>query len=176
MTETEGTERRVRSTGASEADEDPVLAAVAAELADRDADDGERGGDDGERGFASDDAPFDLGIPAPRAIDLRKLWKLAGKKPEPEIAAALGPNIPVLLSHSVTAFPTQPRPPRVWAIRYAASIFGVSATVQDWQPRTDILDARDRRFGSRPRDHRRRASSRFPSRRRRRCPRSRGSR
>ena len=38
---------------------------------------------DAVRGDA-EDAPFDLGMPAPRAIDLRKLWKLAGKEPDPQ--------------------------------------------------------------------------------------------
>ena len=47
-----------------------------------------RGGDEATRGLPSN-APFSLAIPAPRAIDLRRLWKIAQKDPDPMIVAGL---------------------------------------------------------------------------------------
>ena len=99
--------------------------------------------DDGlepERGD-SNDAPFNVGLPAPRAIDLRKLWKLAGKTPDPTIAAALGARIPILLSHGVTALPRPGRKPaRVWGLGYKVEMFDVAADTVDVQPATELLD------------------------------------
>lgn len=96
-------------------------------------------GDD-ERGD-QDDAPFNLGIPAPRAIDLRKLWKLAGKEADPMITAALGARIPVLLSHAVTALPRPGRKPaRVWGLGYKVEMYDVDANTVDVQPATELLD------------------------------------
>jgi hypothetical protein len=128
-------ERRISATGGPEPIEDDVIATLAAALED---DDEERGGAE------SRDAPFDLSIPEPRAMDLRELWKLARKKPDPQILAALGPNVPILFSHSVTAFPVGAgRPPRVWGIRYGSSLFGVDARTVSLQPTTELLDVLD---------------------------------
>lgn len=126
-------ERRVRAVGGPEDTTDPTIEALAAEL---------EPDDDEERGGAqSDVAPFDLGIPRPRAMDLRKLWKLGGRKPDDAILAALGPNRPILLAHAVTAFPVAAgRPPRVWGIRYRSSVFGTDADTVDLQPTTELLD------------------------------------
>jgi hypothetical protein len=127
--------RRLTAVSASRASDDPTLAAMSAALAadgDRDAD--RDGGGDLHA------APFDLGVPAPRAVDLRALWKLAGKDADPMILATLGPRTPILLSHAVTAFPAPGRPPRVWGIRYASSLFGVDATTVDLAPTSEQLD------------------------------------
>jgi hypothetical protein len=124
-------ERRLTAIGGPSAMEDDVISSLAAAL-----DDG-----DEERGGTQDKAaPFDLGIPEPRAMDLRRLWKLAGKQPDPQILAALGPDVPVLLSHSVTAFPVGSGTPRVWGIRYGSSLFGVDARTVSLQPTTELLD------------------------------------
>lgn len=98
------------------------------------------GDEDEDRGDPKD-APFNLGMPAPRAIDLRKLWKLAGKEPDPMITAALGARIPVLLSHGVTALPRPGRKPaRVWGLGYKVELFDVAANTVDVQPGTDLLE------------------------------------
>jgi hypothetical protein len=113
--------------------EDDVLAAMAAELTPDDAFDGVRGD--------SNDAPFNVGLPAPRAIDLRRLWKLAGKTPDPMITAALGSRVPILLSHGVTALPRAGRKPaRVWGLGYKVEMFDVAADTVDLQPATELLD------------------------------------
>jgi hypothetical protein len=125
-------ERRISATGGPEPVVDEVIATLSAGLDDEDE---ERGGEE------SNEAPFDLSIPEPRALDLRELWKLARKKPDPQILAALGPNVPILFSHSVTAFPAGAgRPPRVWGIRYESSLFGVDARTVSLQPVTELLD------------------------------------
>jgi hypothetical protein len=88
-----------------------------------------------------DDAPFDLGMPAPRAIDLRKLWKLSGKTPDPMITASLGAHVPVLLSHGVTAMPRAGRKPaRVWGLGYKVEMYDVAADTVDIQPSTELLE------------------------------------
>jgi hypothetical protein len=126
-------QQRLTATGPAENVDDPTIEALAAEL--EPDEDEERGG--GEAAAA----PFDLGIPRPRAIDLRKLWKLSGQTPDKAILAALGPNRPILLAHAVTAFPVGAgRPPRVWGIRYRSSVFGVDADTVDLQPNTELLD------------------------------------
>jgi hypothetical protein len=99
-----------------------------------------RGGGDATRGLPSN-APFSLAIPAPRAIDLRRLWKLAKKEPDPMIVAGLGKKIPVLLSHGVTAQPTPGRKPaKVWGMGYKVELFDVQADTVDLQPSTELLD------------------------------------
>jgi len=126
-------ERRVSAITGPEATTDPTIEALAAGL--EPDDDEERGGQESDR------SPFDLGIPRPRAIDLRRLWKLSGKKPDDAVLAALGPNRPILLAHAVTAFPTGAgRLPRVWGIRYKSSVFGTEADTVDLQPTTELLD------------------------------------
>ena len=124
-------ERRLSAAGGPAPVEDDTIQSLAEEIEE----DEERGGSE------SDAAPFDLGIPEPRAIDLRKVWKLAGQKPDAQILAALGPNVPVLLSHSITAFPVGAgKPPRVWGIRYGSQLFGIDARTVSVQPTTELLD------------------------------------
>jgi hypothetical protein len=97
--------------------------------------------EDTERGGAPMPAPFDIGLPRPRAIDLIELWRLTGNKPDPEILAGLGPNVPVLLSHGITAFPAMGRKPaRVWGLGYDCSVFDVEADTVGVTPATDMLD------------------------------------
>ena len=124
-------ERRLSAAGGPAPVDDDTIQSLAEEIEE----DEERGGSE------SDAAPFDLGIPEPRAIDLRKVWKLAGQKPDAQILAALGPNVPVLLSHSITAFPVGAgKPPRVWGIRYGSQLFGIDARTVSVQPTTELLD------------------------------------
>jgi hypothetical protein len=126
-------ERRLTAVGGPQ----DVTDAVIAELAEAAPEEVER-----DRGAPqSDEAPFDLGLPEPRAMDLRRLWKLAGQQPDPQILAALGPKVPILLSHSVTAFPAGGgQPPRVWGIRYMSRLTGVDSRTVAVQPTTELLD------------------------------------
>jgi hypothetical protein len=119
--------------------EDDVLQEMAAEAA-REAGPVRRGGEDATRGVPSN-APFSLSIPAPRAIDLRRLWKLAKKDPDPMIVAGFGKKFPVLLSHGVTAQPAPGRKPaKVWGMGYKVELFDVQADTVDLQPSTELLD------------------------------------
>jgi hypothetical protein len=96
--------------------------------------------DEAERA-AGDDPPFTLGIPEPRALDLRKVWKAAGRKPDPEILATLGSRVPILLSHRLTAFPRPGRSPaRIWGLGYETSIPGSGARTVDVAPTTELLE------------------------------------
>jgi hypothetical protein len=131
--------RTLEATGKPQDVEDDVLQAMAAEAA-QEAGPVRRGGGDGTRGVPSN-APFNLLIPAPRAIDLRRLWKLAQKDPDPMIVAALGKKVPVLLSHGVTPQPLPGRKPaRVWGMGYKVELFDVKADTVDIQPSTELLD------------------------------------
>jgi hypothetical protein len=97
--------------------------------------------DDTERGGAPQPAPFEIGLPRPRAIDLRELWRLTKTNADPAILAALGPNVPILLSHGMTAFPVAGRKPaRVWGMGYDSSVFDVAADTVALVPATDMLD------------------------------------
>ncbi len=65
------------------------------------------------------DSPFDLRVNRPRAIDLRKFWALTNNPVPPEIEAALGPNIPILINHVITPFASGGmRPKKVWGLGY----------------------------------------------------------
>lgn len=128
----------IEPLGPPEPVEDPVLAELvsglpASAFEEEEADEAERA--------AGDDSPFRLGIPEPRAIDLRTLWKQAGREPDPEIVAALGPRVPILLSHRLTAFPRAGRKPaRIWGMGYETSIPGSNARTVDVAPTTELLD------------------------------------
>jgi len=63
------------------------------------------------------DAPFDLRVARPRAVDLRALWAKENRPEPAELAAALGPKRPILLTHVVTPFPRDgDAPARVWSL------------------------------------------------------------
>jgi len=97
--------------------------------------------DETERGDAPQPTPFRIGLPRPRAIDLIALWRLSKKKPDPLVRAALGPKMPILLSHGITAFPAPARKPaRVWGLGYDCSIFDVEADTVAVAPSTELLD------------------------------------
>jgi len=66
---------------------------------------------------------YDLEITKPRAVDLRKLWALAGKPAPADIQAALGPSVPILLYHGLTPFPRPGQSPGgVWGIGYQVQL------------------------------------------------------
>jgi hypothetical protein len=82
---------------------------------------GPMGASDGE----VQEEPFDLEVVKPRALDLRKLWKLAGKAVPPDVAAALGRKVPVLLYQGMTAFHKPGRrPAEVWGMGYEVRTAG----------------------------------------------------
>ncbi len=70
------------------------------------------------RGFG--EGPFDLRVILPRALDLTRVWKAAGKPVPTELDAILGgAKIPVLLNHGLTPFPHDGTLPRgVWGLGY----------------------------------------------------------
>ncbi len=72
--------------------------------------------------------PFDLEVPPPYAVDLRRLCDLTRTKVPPEVEAKLGPNTPVLLYHRMTPF-ARPgeKAPRVWGMGYTVRLKGLPA-------------------------------------------------
>ncbi len=79
-------------------------------------------GDDGQAEDPLESA-YVLAPVAPYAIDLRRLVDLAGGEVPPAVAAVLGPNIPVLLCHTITAFaPPGRKPAPVWGMGYSVTI------------------------------------------------------
>jgi hypothetical protein len=131
--------RTLEAKGQPQDVEDDVLQEMAADAA-KAAGPVRRGGGDATRGLPST-APFNLSIPAPRAIDLRRLWKLAKKDADPMIVAGFGHKVPVLLSHGVTAQPAPGRKPaKVWGMGYKVELFDVQADTVDVQPSTELLD------------------------------------
>jgi hypothetical protein len=65
------------------------------------------------------DAPLDLRVHRPVAVDLRRVWRATKAEAPPTITAALGPRIPVLLHHVVTPFAIDGRiPGAVWGLGY----------------------------------------------------------
>lgn len=73
-----------------------------------------------KRGGGDDwDAPLDLRVNRPFALDLRKLWELGGQPVPSEVQAMLGTQTPVLIHHVVTPFPMDGRiPGGVWGLGY----------------------------------------------------------
>jgi hypothetical protein len=95
----------------------------------------ERGGRAAEPKPEDAEPPFDLEVPKPRAVDVRKFYKLVNQPVPPEIEAALGPNIPVLLYHGLTPFHRPGRQPLpVWGMGYEAELVGTDASTVSWQP------------------------------------------
>jgi hypothetical protein len=85
------------------------------------------------------DAPFDLQISKPRAIDISQLYALTGRSVPPTVRATLGPTRPILLCHSVTPFH---RPGRrvseVWGLGYESRVLGIDATTVGFQPMSSV--------------------------------------
>lgn len=86
------------------------------------------------------DAPFDLRVMRPRAIDLRKLWQLIGHPEPPGITATLGPRRPILLNHVVTPFPVDGRiPGGVWGLGYEFIPHGIDASTVSVAPENEVF-------------------------------------
>ena len=87
--------------------------------------------------------------PRAASIDLRKVWKKAGQKRYAQILAALGPNVPVLLWHSITASPSA-RANRLASGAFGTGVSSSGSTPARWsvQPTTELLNCS--RSGPRP--------------------------
>jgi hypothetical protein len=89
-----------------------------------------------------EDTRFDLRVARPQAVDLRKLWDLTGQPVPPEISAALGPRVPILLSHVLTPFPPNGRSPGgVWGLGYEIVVNGIEANTQSVVPNDEVVTA-----------------------------------
>jgi hypothetical protein len=95
-----------------------------------------------ERGGSDEwDAPFDLRVLRPRAIDLRKLWQLTGQSEPPGIAATLGARRPILINHVVTPFPVDGRAPgRVWGLGYEFVAHDIDANTVSVVPDDEVME------------------------------------
>ncbi len=86
------------------------------------------------------EAPFDLRVTRPRAVDLRKLWELTGQPLPPIFAATLGPRRPILLQHSVTPFPPDGSSPGgVWGLGYEFVAHDIDANTEGVAPNDELL-------------------------------------
>lgn len=97
-------------------------------------------------GSSSDewDAPIDLRVMRPRAVDLRRYWQLT-KQPIPAtIEATLGPRIPVLINHVITPFAIDGRPPvKVWGLGYEFIMEGSDSNTVSVLPNDEVLKIAD---------------------------------
>jgi hypothetical protein len=67
--------------------------------------------------------PLDLRLARPRALDILKLYALAGQAVPGPIAAALGERLPILLVHGMTAFQRPGERPRgIWGMGYDVQV------------------------------------------------------
>lgn len=94
-----------------------------------------------ERGGGPEwDAPLDLRVNSPFALDLMKLWELTDQSVPPSIAAALGPRIPVLIHHIVTPFPNDGSiPGGVWGLGYEFVNESAEANTVAVMPSDEVL-------------------------------------
>jgi len=87
------------------------------------------------------DPPFDLRVLRPRAIDLRKLWRLTKQPEPPGIAASLGARRPILLNHLVTPFPIDGSiPGRVWGLGYEFVVHDLDASTVSVVPSDEVME------------------------------------
>jgi hypothetical protein len=87
------------------------------------------------------DAPFDLRVLRPRAVDLRKLWQLTGQSEPPGIAATLGSRRPLLINHVLTPFPVDGRTPgRVWGLGYEFVAHDIDANTVSVVPDDEVME------------------------------------
>jgi hypothetical protein len=87
-----------------------------------------------------DDAPFDVEVARPRAVDVTRLYALAKRRIPDEIAAALGPSRPILLCHAVTPFHRHgARVSDVWGLGYEAKLEGVTADTVGFRPGSETV-------------------------------------
>jgi hypothetical protein len=86
------------------------------------------------------DCPFDLEVATPYAVDLRRLCELNGTQVPPEVAAKLGPNIPVLVYHRMTPFAQAGQKSHgIWGMGYAVRLLGLpEATTVDLVPSSKL--------------------------------------
>jgi hypothetical protein len=85
------------------------------------------------------DRPYDLEVVKPRAIDLRDLYKRAGKDLPDDLEATLGPQVPVLLYQGVTPFTRPGETPRgVWGLGYEVRLSDVDAATVALSPDTEV--------------------------------------
>src|SRR5262249_33869108 len=90
------------------------------------------------------DAPFDLRVARPRAVDLRALWAKENRPEPAELAAALGPKRPILLTHVVTPLPRNGEvPARVWGLGYEIVILGADADTVSVAPSNEVFKIAD---------------------------------
>ncbi|MBN1608252.1 MAG: hypothetical protein JW940_16590 [Polyangiaceae bacterium] len=69
------------------------------------------------------DPPFDVEVVRPRAIDLRRLYALAGKSVPDDLRASLGPKRPLLVCHGLTPFHRPgARVSSIWGLGYEAQL------------------------------------------------------
>jgi hypothetical protein len=134
------TEIRLQPAAAQDLVEDPVLEQLA-----------RRNGEDplspattrSMRGFESTppaDRPFDMRFNAPIAYDLRRLAQSLGKAPDPQLAAILGPNVPVILHHQVTPFAEMGEVPGgVWGLGYEIEPIDLDARTVSVAPSDERL-------------------------------------
>lgn len=87
------------------------------------------------------DPPFDLRVLRPRAIDLRKLWRLTKQPEPPGIAASLGSRRPILLNHLITPFPNDGSVPgRVWGLGYEFVTHDLDASTVSVVPDDEVME------------------------------------
>lgn len=83
------------------------------------------------------DNPFDVEIARPYAVDVRKLYEIAGKPIPAEISASLGFRVPVLICHGITPFyKGGVKPTGVWGLGYRAELDGGHAATISLFPGT----------------------------------------
>lgn len=87
------------------------------------------------------EAPIDLRVMRPHAIDLRKYWALTKQPVPPSIASTLGANTPILLNHVVTPFARAGEAPGgIWGIGYEFNLVPpVEANTVSVQPSDEVL-------------------------------------
>ena len=86
------------------------------------------------------DAPFDLRVARPRAVDLRALWAKENRPEPAEVSAALGPKRPILLTHVVTPFPRDGElPARVWSLGYEIEFLDADADTVSVAPSNEVF-------------------------------------
>jgi hypothetical protein len=97
------------------------------------------------RGGGDDwDAPFDLRIARPHALDLRAKWEAEGGTTPVELTSALGPKRPILLTHVVTPFPCDGAlPARVWGLGYEFVPHDIDANTTGVAPSNEVFTIGD---------------------------------
>lgn len=93
------------------------------------------------RGGGDDwDAPLDVRVSRPRAVDLETFWRSTNQKVPPVIAASLGRRKPILINHVITPFAKDGRlPANVWALGYEFIAKDIEADTVAVLPNDDVL-------------------------------------